>query len=160
MLIQSMTRQESLELLVRTRLGRLGCGNQGQPYIVPVSFACDRSYLYAFTTEGQKLTWMRSNPRVCVEVEEFLTEANWATVVVMGYFEELTETPQHHESRIHAFDLLHTKPSWWEPGFVKTMLDGIERPISKPVYYRIRIDEITGHRGLTDPLPELTSLES
>ena len=35
---------------------------------------------------------------------------------------------------------------WWEPGYVKTIVDGIERPLM-PVFYRIRILEITGHRA-------------
>ena len=128
MFIQSMTQQESVELLMRSKIGRLACTHEGQPYIVPVSFACDRNYLYSFSTAGQKLTWMRNNPLVCVEMEELGTEFNWATVIVMGKFEELTETPEYQEARKHAFDLLHEKAMWWEPGYVKTMLDEIERP--------------------------------
>jgi nitroimidazol reductase NimA-like FMN-containing flavoprotein (pyridoxamine 5'-phosphate oxidase superfamily) len=84
MLIKSMSKQESIELLMRTRLGRLACEYEGQPYVVPLSFACDKTYLYAFTTEGQKLTWMRANPRVCVEFDELVAEEDWATVVVIG----------------------------------------------------------------------------
>ena len=150
MFIQSMTQQESVELLMRSKIGRLACTHEGQPYIVPVSFACDRNYLYSFSTAGQKLTWMRNNPLVCVEMEELGTEFNWATVIVMGKFEELTETPEYQEARKHAFDLLHVKAMWWEPGYVKTILDGIERPLSKPAYFRILIDTISGHRGVSD----------
>ena len=150
MLIQSMTQQDSVELLLRTKLGRLACAHEGQPYIVPVSFACDRNYLYSFSTAGQKLTWMRINPLVCVEMEEFVTEFDWATVIVMENFEELTETPKYQEARKHAFDLLQVKAIWWEPGYVKTILDGIERPLSKPTYFRILINSISGHRGVSD----------
>ncbi len=148
MLIQSMSQHDSVELLARTRWGRLACALDGQPYVVPVSFVHDKNYLYSFSTAGQKLTWMRANPLVCVEMEEFTTEADWSTVVVTGYFEELTDTPQYQIARQLAFDLLQTKPMWWEPGFAKTILDGIERPLSKPTYFRIRIDAISGHRGV------------
>lgn len=150
MLIHSMTKQDSLELLLRTSHGRLACAHEGQPYIVPVTFACDSNYLYSFSTAGQKLSWMRINPLVCVEMEEFATKVDWATVIVMGHFEELTETPEYQEARMHAFDLLHLKAMWWEPGYVKTILDGIERPLSKPTYFRILIKSISGHRAVSD----------
>ena len=150
MLIKSMTKKDSVELLLRTRLGRLACVHEGQPYIVPVSFACDSNYLYSFSSAGQKLRWMRINPLVCVEMEEFKTEVDWATVIVMGHFEELTETPKYQVARMHAFDLLHAKAMWWEPGYVKTILEGIEHPPSKPTYFRILIESISGHRGVSD----------
>ena len=38
MLIQSMTKQASIELLARARLGRLACAHEGQPYVTPMSF--------------------------------------------------------------------------------------------------------------------------
>ncbi|MEO6024681.1 MAG: pyridoxamine 5'-phosphate oxidase family protein [Burkholderiales bacterium] len=85
MLIQTISRQASIDLLARTRLGRLGCVHGGgQAYITPVTFACDENYLYAFSTIGQKITWMRANPRVCVEADELETREDWATVIVIG----------------------------------------------------------------------------
>jgi nitroimidazol reductase NimA-like FMN-containing flavoprotein (pyridoxamine 5'-phosphate oxidase superfamily) len=150
MLIQSMTKQDSLELIMRMRLGRLACSQAGQSYVIPHSFVCDKDHLYSFSTEGQMLSWMRANPLVCVEVEELVSDGDWATVIVMGHFEELTDTPEYQEARVIAFDLLYTKSLWWEPGYVKTILDGVERPLSKPTYFRILFDEISGHRGVAD----------
>ena len=40
-LIQELTRQASLDLLARTRLGRFACAQGTQPYVVPVYFAYD-----------------------------------------------------------------------------------------------------------------------
>jgi transposase InsO family protein len=34
--------------------------------------------------------------------------------------------------------------------YVETILDGVERPVLTPTYFRIRIETITGHRGLAD----------
>lgn len=39
MLIHRMTKAECLDLLARSRLGRLGCAHQNQPYVVPIYFA-------------------------------------------------------------------------------------------------------------------------
>lgn len=150
MFIQNMTRQDSLDLLTRTRLGRLACENNGQPYITPITFACDKEYLYAFSTLGKKIHWMRANPRVCIEADELVTQHDWATVIVTGRYEELTDAPEHKDRQIYAYNLLQKNPLWWEPGYVKTVLDGTERSTSKHMYFRIHIDEISGHRGVPD----------
>ena len=152
MLIQSITRRASVELLARANLGRLACAHQGQPYITPILFTYEDSWLYSFSTHGQKVTWMRANPLVCVEAEELVTRQEWATVIVLGRYEELPDTATHGAYRTHAHDLLQRRPVWWEPGYVKTVVEGKERPLDG-VYFRIRIDQITGRRGIPDAGP-------
>jgi nitroimidazol reductase NimA-like FMN-containing flavoprotein (pyridoxamine 5'-phosphate oxidase superfamily) len=147
MLIESMTRQTSIDLLKRARVARLGYIHDGHPYIVPMLFAYDVDYLYSFSTEGQKITAMRANPQVCVEVDDLVTTQQWETVIVLGRYEELPHTEEHETSRAHAYALLQRRPAWWEPGYVKTIVDGKERPLES-LYFRIRIDHISGRRGL------------
>ena len=98
MLIQSMTWQASVELLARAKVGRLACAHEGQPYITPMSFTYEAGWLYSFSTVGQKITWMRANPLVCVETEELVDRQNWATVIALGRYEELPKTPSDFES--------------------------------------------------------------
>ena len=149
MLIQSMTGVASLELLERATLGRVACTHEGQPYITPMSVTYDANWLYSFSTLGQKITWMRANPQVCVEVEELVSPQDWATVIVIGRYQELTT----EKERTYAHGLLERRPAWWEPGYSRTVIKGKERPL-KPVYFRILIDQITGHRGIPgDPGP-------
>ena len=150
MLIESMTRQVSIDLLARTNLGRLACVHDGQPYITPIAFAYDDNHLHAFSTLGQKIAWMRANPRVCVEADELVTRQDWATVIVIGRYQEFTDSPEDEDRRIHSYKLLQRNPVWWEPGGVKTLLEGTERPVSRPIYFRIHIDQISGHRGVPD----------
>jgi nitroimidazol reductase NimA-like FMN-containing flavoprotein (pyridoxamine 5'-phosphate oxidase superfamily) len=145
MLIQSMTGMASLELLERATLGRVACTHEGQPYITPMSVTYDANWLYSFSTLGQKITWMRANPHVCVEVEELVSPQDWATVIVIGRYQELTT----EKERTYAHDLLERRPAWWEPGYSRTVMEGKERPL-KPVYFRILIDQVTGHRGIPD----------
>jgi uncharacterized protein len=146
MLIQSMTRQASNEVLERAKLGRLACAHEGQPYVTPILFAYTGDHLYSFSTLGQKVEWMRANPLVCLEVEEITNREDWATVIVFGRYEELPDTPAYEAHRKRAYDLLQRRPAWWEPGYVRTVLDGKERPL-EPVYFRISIGAISGHRG-------------
>jgi uncharacterized protein len=145
-MIQEMTRQESLDLLARTRLCRLACAQGSQPYVVPCYFAYKNNSLYTFSTVGQKIDWMRANPLVCVEADEVMSPQNWASVVVFGRYEELPDTPEYQPERTVAYNLLHAKAQWWEPGYLTTILHSTERPMV-PVFYRIHVGHITGHRA-------------
>jgi uncharacterized protein len=145
-LIQDLTRQESLELLARTRLGRLACTQGAQPYVVPVHFAYDDYALYGFATVGQKIEWMRANPLVCVEVDEVVGQQQWVSVIVFGRYEELPDTPEWQGTRGLAHQLLQKTAMWWEPAYAESIPDGTPRPLV-PVFYRIHIVRITGHRA-------------
>ena len=149
MLIHDMTRQASIDLLARSQLGRLACAHDGQPYIIPINCAYDDNYLYSFSALGQKITWMRANPLVCVEVEEVISPHDWATVIVLGNYEELPDTPEHDVYRKRAYDLLQRRTMWWEPGYAETRLHERTHP-KEFTYFRIRIDQISGRRGVTD----------
>ena len=146
MLIQEMSRQESLDLLTRTHLGRLACAQGNQPYVVPIYFAYKNNSLYGFATVGQKIDWMRSNPLVCVEADEVVSPQEWMSVVVFGRYEEMPDTPEYQPQRAFAHNLLQKKGMWWEPGYVKTILHGTHRPLVA-VFYRIHVAQITGHRA-------------
>lgn len=150
MLIQEMTRKASLDLLARTHLGRLACTQGPQPYIVPIYFVYDARYIYSFSTVGQKIEWMRANPLVCVEADEVVTPTQWQSVIVLGRYQELPNTPEWHEAQLFAYKLLHQKAMWWEPGYAKTILKGAERPLV-PVFYRILVEQITGHCASPEP---------
>jgi len=149
MIIEELTTNASLHFLASTHLGRLACVQGSQPYIVPIYFSCSNDYLYTFSTVGQKIDWMRANPLVCVEADEIVNCEIWTSVIVNGRFEELPDLPEWHNERSLAHDLLQSKAMWWEPGYAKTILHGKERPLA-PVFYRIHITDITGHRAISN----------
>jgi nitroimidazol reductase NimA-like FMN-containing flavoprotein (pyridoxamine 5'-phosphate oxidase superfamily) len=150
MLIQSMTLQASLDLLRRSKFVRLACAHEGQPYVIPMVCAYAANSLYSFSTLGRKIEWMRANPLVCVEADEFLNRQDWATVIVLGRYEELPKTPEHEAERERAHVLLQNeRPAWWEPAYVKSIIEGKERPLDT-LYFCIRIEQISGHRGMPD----------
>jgi nitroimidazol reductase NimA-like FMN-containing flavoprotein (pyridoxamine 5'-phosphate oxidase superfamily) len=150
MLIEEMTSQANLDLLARTHLGRLGCAQGPQPYVVPFNFVYQDYSLYSFTTVGQKIEWMRANPLVCVEADEVVNSQEWMSVIVFGCYEELPDTPERQSEREFAWELLQQYAMWWEPGLAKTILHGTERPLV-PVFYRIHAVRITGHRATGEP---------
>lgn len=159
MLICELSGETSSELLAHLRLGRIACTQGLQPYVVPFYFAHEGNYLYSFSTVGQRVEWMRANPLVCVETDQIVSAEEWATLVIFGRFEELPDTPQFKDERQFAFKLLQRKGVWWEPGYAKTIIGGIERPLL-PLYFRIEIRNITGHQAIPDPAGSVEKTQS
>lgn len=146
MFIHEMTEAECRTVLEAASFGRLACARENQPYVVPIYFSYDKSHIYAFSTLGQKIEWMRSNPLVCLEIDERTSHYQWMSVVVSGTYEELPDTPEFENKRAHAHDVLEKHAMWWEPAEV-----AIEhRGRLAPVFYRIRIKHVTGHRATPD----------
>jgi nitroimidazol reductase NimA-like FMN-containing flavoprotein (pyridoxamine 5'-phosphate oxidase superfamily) len=102
---------------------------------------------------GQKIEWMRSNPLVCVEVDEVRSHIDWASVVVRGRYEECPDTPSYSKQRQKAQSMLDkVMPLWWETGFAAAQTRGrFDRDIT--IFYCIHIEEISGHRASPDPAP-------
>ena len=178
MFIQEMSENDCSNALTRTRLGRLACAHDNQPYVVPIYFVYEGPYLYGFTTLGLKVEWMRSNPLVCVELDEVESSDQWTSIVIFGRYEELPELPETpvwtqyqrspHEpsqpmvrptsvsatpgqrARLHAHELLHQHAEWWEPGCASRTHHNPDQPLTL-VFYRIRIDRITGRRATRSP---------
>src|SRR5215204_6686505 len=117
MLIHELTREQCRNVLSRSELGRLACSHRDQPYLVPIhfSFDPDRNCLYAFSTIGQKIQWMRENPRVCLEVDEIHDKGSWTTVLAFGRYEELSRQPEEGEAMARAEALLTKRRDWWLP---------------------------------------------
>lgn len=156
MIIHEMTREECHECLRETNFGRLGCARDSQPYVVPIHFAFDGKHLYCFSTVGQKIEWMRENPLVCIEVDEGANQLHWKSVVVLGKYEELCDVPSFVNTREYALKLLQKHAVWWQPAYVATEHRG-SRDALTPVFYRIQITQVTGHRGTPDSLEEAGS---
>lgn len=114
---------------------------------MPVYFAYHNKALFSFATVGQKIEWMRANPRVCVEVDEIVSPQQWVSVVVLGRYEELPDTPEWQSTRAVAHKLLEKSAMWWEPEYVES---SGPRPLV-PIFYRIRVDRMTGHRAVPRP---------
>ena len=58
------------EIIRRASVCHLGLAQDGQPYVVPMSFGYrSRTVYFHAAREGKKLDILRQNPRVCVEFE-------------------------------------------------------------------------------------------
>lgn len=163
MLIHEMTEDECRTALRSVNFGRLACARDNQPYVVPIYFSYDGQHLYgfsepgqvyAFSTLGQKVEWMRSNPLVCLEIDERTSHNRWMSVVVFGRYEELVDTAGFGDQRRRAYTVLQERAMWWEPAYVATERREQSRT---PIFYCIHIKRMTGRRATPDPVEAASS---
>ncbi|HLK15460.1 MAG TPA: pyridoxamine 5'-phosphate oxidase family protein [Fimbriimonadaceae bacterium] len=91
-MVKTLSEPEIEALLMSATHAHLGCCADGKPYVVPVSFAFDGKRILGYTNEGKKIQMMRSNPEVCLQVEEITDLTNWKSAIVWGRFEELKDS--------------------------------------------------------------------
>ena len=150
MFVHEMSRAECNNALSGATYGRLACAHNNQPYVLPLNFVFDGdSHLYGFTTLGQKVEWMRSNPLVCFEIDEVKNHNRWSSVIVFGSYEELPDKPEFETARIHLQEHLQKRVMWWEPAYISQ--EHRDKPHSlTPIFFRIKIENVTGHRANSD----------
>jgi len=140
MFIRELSPGECHDVLKRASIARLACARENQPYVVPIHVYFDGDSLYSFATLGQKVAWMRENPRVCVQVDDITDRFHWSTVIVFGRYEELLHMPSDEAARQRAHELFKTVPEWWQPAS-----SNVTRPDARvPVIYRIRTEKMSG----------------
>ena len=144
-MLGELTAQEIEELLRDEVTGRIGCHADGRTYVVPITYAYEKGYVYCHSAEGLKLRMMRKNPTVCFEVDRVQDVGNWKSVIATGRFEELSG-----RDVIAAMDVLISRfgemaaPA--HPSFVLRSSDAEPPRVDGRtiVLYRIHLAEKTG----------------
>ena len=132
------------DIIRRCRVCRLGLCDDGQPYIVPLSFGYDGDCLYVHAaSEGRKLDILRRNNRVCFEfdiLEEVISAdqaCNWGmryeSVIGYGVAEIMTDS----HAKKAALDRImqqYSNDSW----------SFAEQAVAGTLVVCIRIEEVSG----------------
>ena len=139
--IEEMRDGEVRETLGRLNYAHLACCRDGEPYVVPVHYAYDGSYVYIYTTEGKKADILRSNPRICLQAEDVENNEDWISVMVTGDVEQLFE----EEDREAALDLILKVNPRLTPAISIRWMDSWVRE-NVEVIYRVRPRKISGRR--------------
>ena len=126
---------ESRELLREQRLGRLGCCDNSEPYVVPVNYHFDGESIYIHSLPGRKINVMRANPQVCLQVDKIEDAYNWRSVIAFGWFEEVSDSTERDRILIELFkNLPHLTP----------VESKVKERMSEIIVFRIRIDHTSG----------------
>jgi nitroimidazol reductase NimA-like FMN-containing flavoprotein (pyridoxamine 5'-phosphate oxidase superfamily) len=143
--IRELSDNDCRAVLQRAAMGRLGCALDNQPYVVPVYFAYDGRDIYSFSTLGQKIEWMRANPKVCLQVDEMREESHWLSVIANGRYQELLQ-PQHDIEIANARKALEKHHRWWLNAMAERRMKMGDQYI-EPLFFRMQVDSLTGLAG-------------
>lgn len=136
-MIRDLGQDKSRELLRRRTIARLACVADNDPYVVPVNYVFDGESVLVHSLPGRKIAAMRSNPRVCLQVDEIEDDLCWKSVLAFGNYEEITGP----EERGRAMSRLLARFPKLTP-VESYMAGGTGTPA--PIVFRIRVDKISG----------------
>lgn len=128
---------ESIALIERAKVARLGCIVDGGPYVVPINCYYADGSIYSHSLPGQKISALRENPKACLQFDKIDNDLEWRSVLAFGTYEEVSNPTERSDI---MNKLLQRFP----------MLTPVESAIAEDagyptvIVYRIRIDRITG----------------
>ena len=132
-----LSEKEALTLMSAGKVGRLGCVDSGEPYVVPINYVVEDGSIYSHSLPGKKIDAMRTHPRVCLQMDQIADDFHWRSAIAFGDFEEI-RVPSDRRSILSKllarFPLLTPVES--------VLAQDAAAPDS--VVFRIRIDRITG----------------
>ena len=128
---------EARDVIKNGKVGRLGCIDNQEPYVVPINYLADDDTIYSHSLPGRKIDAMRSHPRACLQVDQIDDDFHWRSAIAFGNFEEITLPADRREI---LGKLLLRFPSLTP---VETM---IIRDAAAPdsIVFRIVVDRVTG----------------
>lgn len=137
--VDDMANPDIEALLSNQDYGHLGCSDHDAPYVVPVHFVFDKPRIYIYTTEGKKYEIIARNPKVCLQVENVKSDADWRSVVVTGNAVKVTDPAE----RERAIGLLTIRNPTLSPAISIRWMDNWVRE-NREVVLRIDPSRMTG----------------
>jgi nitroimidazol reductase NimA-like FMN-containing flavoprotein (pyridoxamine 5'-phosphate oxidase superfamily) len=132
-----MTDADARALLSKSSVGRLGCVQADEPYVVPINYYFDGRAIYSHSLPGRKIDALRAHPRACIQVDKIENELHWQSAIAFGRFEEIDNESERAEV---MRELLARFP----------MLTAVEsRGVNQgrtpeALVFRIQVDRVTG----------------
>jgi uncharacterized protein len=132
-----LSEEAALALISAGKIGRLGCLDGGEPYVVPINYVVEDGSIYSHSLPGRKIDAMRTHPRVCLQVDQIIDDFHWRSAIAFGDFEEI-RVPSDRRSILSK--LLARFP-------LLTPVEAVRARDAAPpdsVVFRLRIERITG----------------
>lgn len=139
-----LSAQEITDFLSQQWILRIGAVHNDKIYVVPISYVYHEGVFYCHSAEGLKITMMRSNPDICIEVDEVLPNGKWVSVIGWGNYEELTGDKRQVAAQLLIDKLPSVMPSYTKKTspdwpFTEVKIDEIPG-----VIFAIHVNELTG----------------
>jgi nitroimidazol reductase NimA-like FMN-containing flavoprotein (pyridoxamine 5'-phosphate oxidase superfamily) len=132
-----LSHKEAREVIDTGGLGRLGCLDQGGPYVVPINYIVDGDEIFSHSLPGKKIDAMRVYPRVCLQVDNICDDFHWRSALAFADFEEVTDLNQ----KTWVLRRLLERFPKLTPVESQLARDADPPPV---IVFRLRIDHISG----------------
>lgn len=145
-MVGHLTDEQIITVLKENALGRIGCSDGNQNYVVPINYYYDGEALVMHSEVGMKIHMMRRNPQVCFEVDELTDFTNWKSVVVFGRYVEIEDEAEKKEI-IEAYVNSTMRLKLSETALLPEIHGSRLHPRTGPldtVVFKIVIDKMTG----------------
>lgn len=137
MVTRVLSDAEAREVINAGKVGRLGCIDKDEPYVVPINYLLDEGSVYSHSLPGRKIDAMRAHPRACLQVDQIYDNSHWRSAIAFGNFEEIDRP----KDRRAIFGKLLSRFPQLTP-VESVMAQDAAAPAS--VVFRIIVDRITG----------------
>jgi len=134
---QTISDAAARAILSAGRIGRLGCVDGNEPYVVPINYLFEDGCVYSHSLPGHKIDLLRGNARACVQVDEIVDDFHWLSALAFGNFEEVDDELE----RAVILRKLLTRFPLLTP--VESVIAGDAAP-PNPIVFRICVDRVSG----------------
>lgn len=136
-MIRMLNDEEVRGLFQSSRVARLGCVVNGEPYVVPINCHLEGNRLYSHSLSGLKIASLRENPSACIQVDQIESDLHWRSAIAFGKYEEITKSTERADvlsKLLRGFPMLTPVES-------AIAIDGCSPEV---VVFSIDIERITG----------------
>jgi nitroimidazol reductase NimA-like FMN-containing flavoprotein (pyridoxamine 5'-phosphate oxidase superfamily) len=145
-MVGHLNEEQIIAVLKENALGRIGCSDGKQSYIVPVNYYFDGNAIVVHSEVGKKIKMMRQNPNVCFEVDEMTDFTNWRSVIIFGRYQEIEDEEEQKEvmdAYINSMMRIKLSETALLPEIHAARLHHRTGPL-ETVIYKIVIEKMTG----------------
>jgi nitroimidazol reductase NimA-like FMN-containing flavoprotein (pyridoxamine 5'-phosphate oxidase superfamily) len=135
-MMKVLSDSEARKLFQATRVARLGCIVNGEPYVVPINCYLEGDDLYSHSLPGLKISGLRENRHACVQVDDIESDLRWRSAIAFGMYEEITKSTE----RADVLAKLLRKFPMLTPVESAIAVDGYSPQV---IVFRIRIERLT-----------------
>ncbi len=148
--MKSLELDEMIYVLQNNYIGYLGYISQNRPFVVPITYFYDdeKQVVICYSGEGHKISAMKKNSDVSLQVSDIVSVNNWKSVLVHGKFE--IHFGSDAKAYLHQFSLgvkdIILEKKHVKPDFISEFSSKIYNDDDIPKVFLIRIKEMTGKK--------------
>ena len=132
-----LNKRDAWQIIRSGKLGRLGCVDDGDPYVVPINYVAIEGQVYSHSLVGRKIEALRKHSRACLQVDRIQDDFHWQSAIAFATYEEIRNDS---ERRTVLRKILESFPK------LTPVESELSRNAEPPliVVFRLRVKEVTG----------------